>query len=274
MAGISFNAEPSSGSDFSDIFFNRPVNRIVPSKVAILASRYSSVRGISTMFLTLASMGHSPVLIADSELKAAQVPAELFLESKDKIHYYNSDEAIAMVMDCQMLVILPGNELGSSMQLMISRIMNIYDGFVASDYPRLFLDNPTDTPRLCFGPTRNLLSLVKYKNNPLELGLQARATLLMQASTLLKASLISIDNNQALVVHESDKNNICIINTKDAISTMALVAIQLGLLADRSSSSETSWLRYAQAGGFLYRNSYSQGSNGPELLKGYLDKQF
>ncbi len=265
----------SDSSEYSAIFYNRPVNKLNKSSIGIIAGKHVQLNSISAIYSIVMAMGHSPVLMVDSHHQPSAVPAELFLKSSNKLSYQNTDEAIELLGNCEIVFLIVGSELSSAMEIFVGRLLESYQGLIVTDYPKLLLGDDIDTPlRLCFANTKSLLAVSKQSYPKALSGLNLKTQLLTNSSQLLGSGVVCVEDNQAIVIDSRGSHRACVINSSRHINRFELVAIIVGLMADKKPIMASNWLEYAQAGGFLYREVYSSDGGGPEALKKYLDSKF
>lgn len=221
-------------------------------------------------------MNHNPVLIADDHLRDVGLPADIYLSTKNKMHYDNSEEALSIISDCYALIAGVGLELNSSMQLLLERVLGSYHGLVVlteSTFKFPGLEKMLGRNVILAGSTKKLLSFgQKYRLHGGTTGLLLKAELLSRQSAKLDVNVLCIEDHQILAVLSTDSEAV-VINSIDRIDSSAFLSILISLLSDRSAPLENGWNKYVLAAGDLYKNHFQKQKN-PQLLKDFLQSQF
>lgn len=259
------------------VFFDRPINPIRRQSIAILAGRQTSLFEIEKVFEIIRAMNHHPIIIADKSLKNMGLPAELYLEvEKSQTQYRNSEEAISLISDCQMLIAGIGLELNSSMQLLLTRILDCYQGTTVLTESTLSLAEIQDklNPRaLVFASTKGLLKnsnrLSRFSD---QTGLSKKIEIISKLYSTRQTEIICVENHQIIGIDLSNQVS-AIINSEHHFDLSSFLAIFTNLLSDRQSPLSDGWLDYFFAAGYLYKEVYSNKNN-PLDLKDFLNSQF
>ncbi len=259
-------------ADFDELLFNRPVSNLNRRKIGILACRHASLRSISAAYSILMALGHNVLLVADIAHQNNLLPADIWLSSKNKSYYENSDAAIEALMDCNVIINIVEGELNSTMELFIARLFESYDGIYVSDYPKIFSSHSYEGKKIIFSSLQKIAD-ANHVTTKLT-GITQVSKLLKQVAGELSASIVVTNRNQLIALEASSTGTACIVNAKNNILLVDFMAIFVGLQADSSDTKAELWLKYCQAAGFIYRNHYSESKNGPADLKKYLDGKF
>lgn len=263
-------------SKYQSVFFERPVSGLRKRNIAILAGRNSSLFEVQQAYMIINAMNHNPVLIADDHLRDVGLPADIYLSTKNKMHYDNSEEALSIISDCHALIAGVGLELNSSMQLLLERVLGSYQRLVVlteSTFKFPGLEKMLGRNVILAGSTKKLLSFgQKYRLHAGTTGLLLKAELLSRQSAKLDVNVLCIEDHQILAVLSTDTVAV-VINSIDRIDSSGFLSILISLLSDRSAPLENGWNKYVFAAGDLYKNHFQKQKN-PQLLKDFLQSQF
>ena len=259
-------------ADFDELLFNRPVSNLNRRKIGILACRHASLRSISAAYSILMALGHNVLLVADIGHQKNQLPADIWLSSKNKSYYENSDVAIEALADCNVIINIVEGELNSTMELFIARLFDSYAGLYVSDYAKIFKNHNYRGNKIIFSSLQKLAD-ANHLTTKL-IGITQVSKLLTQVAGDLSASVVVTNRNQLIALEAQSTGTVCIVNTKNNILLIDFMAIFVGLLVDAADTKPDSWLKYCQAAGFIYRNHYSESKNGSADLKSYLNGKF
>ena len=262
----------SDEADFDELLFNRPVSNLNRRKIGILACRHASLKSISTTYSILMALGHNVLLVADIAHQKNQLPADIWLSSKNKSYYENSDVAIEALMDCNVIINLVEGELNSTMELFIARLFESYDGLYVSDYPKILSSHSYSGQKIIFSSLQKIAD-ASHVTTKLA-GITQVSKLLTQVAGELSTSVVVTNRNQLVALEASSTGTVCIVNAQNNILLVDFMAIFVGLLADSSDTKAQLWLKYCQAAGFIYRNHYSESENSLADLKKYLNGKF
>jgi len=259
-------------ADLDELLFNRPINNLNRSKIGILACRHASLRSISVAYSILIALGHNVLLVADIAHQNNHLPADIWLSSKSKSYYENSDIAIEALMDCNVIIDLVEGELNSTMELFTERLFDSYDGLYVSDSLKVFKNNSYGGKKIVYNSLQKIAD-ANHVTTKL-IGINRVSKLLADVSDELATSVVAMNHNQLIALEASKSDAVCVVNAKDDIHQVDFMAIFVGLLADHIEVSSSQWLNYCQAAGYLYRNHYSGSKDGPDDLKKYLNGKF
>src|SRR5689334_14085333 len=103
------------------ILFERPISRLNARKIGLLAGRHAPLKKIHDIHGIVLALNHNITIVAESELKAAGVPAELYLAAgtKPALPFTNTDEALTVLQDCSYVVVGMDIEISSRLQLFL-----------------------------------------------------------------------------------------------------------------------------------------------------------
>ncbi len=267
--------ESGSNKDrYNDIFFNRPVGPLHRRNIGILAGKHTSLHDIERVYSTVLALNHYPIIIAEQQLKPLGMPADVFLVTRDKLRYENTDEALARLAECHIIVAGLGLELGAAMQLFMERVLQTFQ--TQTILTESVLSFPTlekylSSNRMLYASTKALLKLGNVATKSNTTGLNRKFELLDNITSKLSANIVCIEKHQLLALDVGVPGKVGIVNSTDPIESTALLAILVGILADRPLPFETGWLNYALAAGYLYKEVYNLSSNPSEALKTFFD---
>lgn len=270
LTGTSFGA-----NGYQEIFFDRPVSSLRKRNICILVGSNTSIFEVQQAYQVIQAMNHNPVLIADDRLRNIGLPADLYLSTKNKMHYENTDEAIELIEGCYGIVAGLGIELNSSMQLFLEKVLTSYQGLVLlteSTFRFPGLEKLLRHNILLAGSTKKLLSLSSNQNRVSNSGLLRKIELLSSISLKYHSGIICQETNQILAI-EVENARTGVMNSTDKIDYSAYLSILVSLLSDRNEPLDGGWSKYALAAGYLYIN-YFQKEKNPQLLKEFLQSQF
>lgn len=262
--------------DYQSIFFDRPVSSLRKRNIAVLVGSNTNLYEVQQAYMVIRAMNHNAVLVVDDRLREVGLPADIYLSTHRKLLYENSDEAIARINDCHLLVAGVGIEMNASMQLLLERVLREYRGVAILTESAFKLPNINELLNeriLLFGKTKKLLTFnhrqIKNINSR---GLLRKIDLLNNTARSSGGGVICTENHQIISVEPSEYK-VSVINNMQGIDSVAFLAILVSLIADRDTPLDSGWSRYSLAAGFLYENYYQKEKN-PRLLEDFLHSQF
>jgi hypothetical protein len=265
------NSNKDSDAVLKKVLFDRPVSSLARPQIAMLVGKYCDLRNINTIYEILIAIGFMPIIIADNDFKLTGLPADIFMMSKDKKSYANSDEIIMTINNCSTVLVLTGGEINSCLDILLSKLALSYKGVLASDNIAMFGQPWATDHKIVYGPTKKLIESLGYKLSK-ETGLKLKAEYLGNIAELTGALVVAVDDRQALVVDPNQKDSVGVINCADNIKLSDFSAIAVGLIAEKISGAISNPVDYVLAAGNLYRNYYSK--EGAKGLKLFLNSQF
>lgn len=259
---------------YESIFFNRPIGPLHRKNIGILVGKHTQLHQVEQAYSTVLALSHYPVIIAEDSLKEFNIPADVFLSSKDKLHYDNTDEALNRLQDCHMIIAGIGLELTAAMQLFLERVLQtcrkpivLTESVFTFPTLRDYLGEHT----LLFGSTKALLRLADMRISS-ESGLARKIELLQTLNNATLTQLICLEPHQMLGLDAYNNERVGVVNSKFFINKSTFLPLFASLSADRSEPFAEGWLEYFLAAGYLYKKylSTSDSTNG---LKSYLENQ-
>lgn len=269
---VEFTHDDSKGNSsvIEKILFDRPVSSLARPNIAIIVSKYAELKIIFNIFEIFRTMGFIPILIADHDFKATGLPADVFMQSKDKRTYLNTDEIIHTVEGCGGVLVVTGGEVNSALELLLSRLASTYKGLIATDNITLFGNNWVSTNKFVFGGTKKLIKSLGYNLSDND-GLKLKAEYLSKISALTDSLILAVDGNQALAVSSKSMNSAVVVNCTGQIQPYEISAIAIALITEKTTSNN-SLLDYVLTASHIYREYYLQ--TGLEGMKIFLNSQF
>lgn len=266
---------------YQKILFERPISRLQSRSIGLLAGKHTRLKKINDIHEIILAMNHNTVIIAESELKTAGVPAEVYLEPGKKISnpYANSDEAIEALQDCSYVTVGMDIEIGSRLQIFLEKLISTRQAPIVftSESISLFkisphlVSNRKDDMYIC--NTKSLIQLADYlgvvvtfKPNA---GIYNKIGLLKILAQHLQAHIVCIENYQILSCSYTDTTKATITNihnNADISLDYYFLAILLSLLCDVSNPN-TDILDRVLTSGYLLRNSLDAKHNFIQNLK-------
>lgn len=262
--------------DYQSIFFDRPVSSLRKRNIAVLVGSNTNLFEVQQVYMLIQAMNHNPVLIVDDRFREVGLPADIYLSTQRKLLYENSDEAIAKINDCHLLLAGVGIEMNASMQLLLEKILKQYHGtsvLTESAFKLPSIEKLLNVDVLLFGSTKKLISLSHhYLKNIKNSGLLRKIELLKSTAMSGACGVVCTEDYRIISV-EPSKDKVSVVNNSVVIDRVAYLAIFVSLIADRNSSLEPGWSHYSLAAGYLYENYYQKEKN-PRVLGDYLSSQF
>lgn len=259
---------------YESIFFNRPIGPLHRKNIGILVGKHTQLHQVEQAYSTVLALSHYPVIIAEDSLKEFNIPAEVFLDSKDKLHFDNTDEALSRLQDCHMIIAGIGLELTAAMQLFLERVLQTYHKPIILTESVFTFPTLTDylgENTMLFGSTKGLLKLANLRTGT-ESGLARKIELLQTLNHATLTQLVCVEAHQVLGLGSYNADKISIVNCKQVLSKEAFLPLFAGLLADRAEPCAEGWLEYLLASGHLYEKCVSS-KDYLKNLKAYLEKE-
>jgi hypothetical protein len=263
------------------VLFERPISRLQARKIGLLAGRHAQLKKINDVHNIVSILNHHISIIAESELRAANVPAEIFLETTNKqlLLYSNSDEAISKLDGCNYCVIGMDIEISSRLQLFLEKLINSRTApiFFTDESinlfkisPDLVLNRQNDT-YVC--STKKLTELANFLSisidfNP-KAGIFNKIELIRRLAEYLRANIICIESYQILGCSYTSKEKIIVVNLKNNNNKNVeyfYIPILACLLSDVPNPDKDIVDRMLTAG-YLLRNSIYNDENVTSGLK-------
>lgn len=261
-------------AQLESIFFDRPVSPLRRHSVAILVGRHSSLYEIERLYEIVRAMNYYPVLIADSQLKPLNIPAEIYLTTdKKKYLYQNTAEAMAIIASCHSVIAGVGLELNSAMQVFLDKILRSFTGIKILTRSSLTLPNIReliDHRTLMIASSDELIGTSGLSKLPKTAGLLQKINTLYSIYSESQPLVVCIDASQA-IGFDFLENRVGVVNIDTKIDPVVFMVLLSCLVMDPGQLSSSRRLDYLFATGYLYKNIYLLSSNPAEALKTYFD---
>lgn len=281
MEGISLIRVEENDDSIKKILFNRPISSLHTRRIGILAGRHASLKKINDLFEIVSLFGHEPILVAELELKEANIPAHVFLEpGKNSTQgYTNTDQALELFADCSYVIVGMDIEIGSHLQIFLEHLVSSRQAPVIFTSPSigLFKVNPKlingRTNDIYALDTKNLIDLANALHQPTKFkpnaGIFNKLGLMRDLSNLLNSDVLCLENYQILNINNHNLEKapvISIPNPNDTEVAYLFIAILTSLLCDVSNPENDIDERVITAG-YLLRAGLIDRKNFAMLIK-------
>lgn len=262
----------SDKATYEALFFNRPVGPLHRKNIGILVGKHTQLHQVQQAYSIILALSHYPVIIAEDSLQKFPIPAEVFLTSKDKLHFENTDEALQRLQDCHLIIAGIGLELTAAMQLFLERVLqNCRKPTVLTESVFTFptLKNYLGEQTMLVGSTKALLKLADRRVGSGS-GLARKIELLQTLNLATLTQLICVETHQLIGLDPYNTERVGIINDQREINKTNFLPLLTGFLADRPEPFADGWQEYFLAAGHLYKEVLSNLKSIKELTK-YLE---
>lgn len=261
------------------ILFERPISSLWKKNIGLLVGKNAKLKSVNDAYNIVSSLKHSPILVAEKNESdfESKFPTTLWLK-KNKHRFENTDEAIRIFSECQ--IVIAGFELTMNpvMQLLLEKLLSSRNSsMLFSDEVAVMFKNS-----LSFFKNRHgdiyVLTVRSVKILAQQLSLNINNTqnimylskLLCEISEKLNCTIVCYSQSQIIGADKDQPNKICVYNlVSNKLQGDHLCATLACLIAEVRTFGNV--LELILACGFLLNEAYLQ-ETGISTLNNISDK--